>query len=482
MVLNKLKSKFEKVTGGSSIQNPPGLSTPALRREIFKYRLQVGTNIGGWFMLEKWLAPSLHTSNKSSDDSEFAAVSSSVKDMGLDRTRSKWDHHYDSFVNNADWNWLVEKHVNAIRVPLGFYVLGPDFVKGTPFDKVSGVYEHAWKKYKGMIELARTNNIGVLIDLHAVPGGANPDSHSGVSGGGKFFSSSSHVSLALDCVAYIAREVKDYDNVIGIQIVNEASYGATAEKYYTQAIRSIREIDPTQVIAISDAWDRGRYAEFVKEKPGVLVDTHIYKCFSDEDKSKTPNQLVAASEQEWLDTTMIVGEFSCTLDTSTWNRVSNSDRVKLRAEYGKAQFNCFAQKSAGFFFWTYKFEQGSGGEWDFREMVNSGCLPGYARTHLKATSNGEQEVRQALQSHAAYWDEHAYGEKMEHSRYQDGFLIGWQDAAQFWAEDESRIGQRASWKNARVQQHVLQKGNSRYLWEFAQGLDAGVQAFFQSLV
>ncbi|KAK9326040.1 glycoside hydrolase superfamily [Lipomyces orientalis] len=486
MVLDKLKSKFEskieKAIGGTSIRPPPYPSLPASRREIFKYRLQVGTNIGGWFMLEKWLAPSLHSSNKSSDDSELAAVSASVKDIGLDRTRAKWDHHYDSFLNDEDWTWLAKAHVNAIRVPLGYYVLGAAFVRGTPFVEVAGVYENAWAKYKGMLELARTHNIGVLVDLHAVPGGANADSHSGVSGGGKFFSSSLHVSLALECIEYIAREVKDYDNVIGIQVVNEASYGAAAEKYYVHAAQKIREIDPTQIIVISDGWDRGKYAEFVKDKPGMLVDTHVYKCFSEADKCNAPNQLVAAAAMEWLDTTMIVGEFSCTLDTQTWNRVSKSDRAKFRAEYGRVQFNRFAQNSAGFYFWTFKFEQGSGGEWDYREMVNSGCIPIYERTKHKVTSNGEQESRLAVQAHAAYWDSQVKGEKMEHSRYQDGFLTGWRDAAQFWAEDESRIGQRTSWKNARVQQHVQKNGNSKYLWEFEQGFDTGTQALLQSVL
>ncbi|KAK9371085.1 glycoside hydrolase superfamily [Lipomyces kononenkoae] len=482
MVLDKLKAKFEKSGGTPLIHDLPSLSTLASRREIFKYRLHVGTNIGGWFLLEKWLAPSLHLSNKSSDDSEFAAVSSSMKSVGVERTMSKWNQHYDSFINDEDWNWLVRNHVNAIRVPLGYYVLGRDFVKGTPFDKVAGVYEQAWRKYKGMIEIARSHDIGVLVDLHGVPGGANPDSHSGVSGGGKFFTSSSHVSLAVECVAFIAQEVKDYENVIGIQIVNEASYGAGAEKYYMQASKRIREIDPTQCIVISDAWDRGRYAEFVKDKPGMLVDTHIYKCFSDADRRQAPNQLIAAAGQEWLDPTMIVGEFSCTLDTSTWNRVSNSDRARLRAEYGYAQFNSFAHKSAGFFFWTYKFEEGSGGEWDFREMVNSRCFPVYNRTQRKATSNGEQEAAKAMQSHTAYWDGQAKHDKMEHWRYQDGFLTGWQDAAQFWAVDESKIGQRITWKNARLQQHVQEKGGSSYLWEFEHGFAAGVEAFLQSVL
>ncbi|KAK9240025.1 glycoside hydrolase superfamily [Lipomyces kononenkoae] len=482
MVLGKLKSKFEKSTQTPVIQAPLSLSVPASRREIFRYRFQAGTNIGGWFLLEKWLAPSLHEFNNSSDDSEFAAVSSSVKQVGLDRTITKWNQHYDTFINDQDWNWLVANHVNAIRVPLGFFVLGHDFVKGTPFEKVVGVYEQAWKKYKGMIEVARTHNIGVLVDLHAVPGGANPDSHSGVSGGGKFFTLPSHVSLALDCVEFIAREVKDYDNVIGIQIVNEASYGALAEKYYMQASKRIREIDPTQCIVLSDGWDRRRYAEFVKDKPGMLVDTHVYKCFSDADKSKTPNQLIVDASQEWLDTNMIVGEFSCTLDTSTWNRVSNSDRARLRAEYGYAQFHCFANKSAGFFFWTYKFEQGSGGEWDFREMVDSRCFPKFYRAQRKVTSNGEQEAVKATQSHSAYWDTQAKGAKMEHWRYNDGFLMGWQDAAQFWAEDESRIGQRTTWKNARARQHALTKGGSNYLWEFEHGFDAGVETLLRSVL
>ncbi|KAK9467113.1 glycoside hydrolase superfamily [Lipomyces arxii] len=479
-LINKLEKHHLKPSSGGSIPLSALPQAPPNQRDIYKYRFQTGVNLGGWFILEKWIAPSMHKFNKSDDDSEYAAVSGAVNVDGPEKAAAMWDHHYDSFVTEQDWKWLQDNHVNSVRVPLGFFCLGEEFTKGTPFSSVATVYKNAWKKYKAMIELAGRYKIGVLIDIHALPGGANPDSHSGIKGGGKFFQTSSHVSLGLKCVAFIAKEVQKIDNVIAIQIVNEASWDAPAESYYTNALKRVREIDPTQNVVISDAWNRGKYSDFVKDKPGMIVDTHVYKCFSDDDNKKRPQQLIKdIRDGEWFTSSIIIGEFSCVMSGNSWGNISEHDRAGLKREFGCAQINSFVQKSAGFYFWTYKFEEGPGGEWDFRQMVKENCLP-LPKRMGKHVSNGDQECKEMLGGHVYYWDNNSK-DKMEHWRYEEGFKTAWKDASAFYAFDESWIGQKETWRNARREQHVAHKKNSQYVWEFDQGFDAGLNRFMDQI-
>ncbi|KAK7203624.1 glycoside hydrolase superfamily [Myxozyma melibiosi] len=492
MVFGKLKDKIQAAKSSGSASSGSGgsdLATaayPPNKREIYKARVQEGVNLGGWFCLEKWLAPAMYSSFKDDnggDDSEYAAVSASVREQGVDKTREKWEKHWDSFVTEEDFKWLADKHVNAVRVPMGYWTLGEKFVGGTPFaeNRVAEVYRSAWEKYKKMISTAGNHGIAVLVDMHGVPGGANGDSHSGVKGGGKFFENSKLVAQAVDALAFVAEQVKSFDNIVGIQIVNEAAWDSKTDEYYNSAIRRIREIDAGQYVYISDAWNRSKYVEFAKSRPGVVVDTHVYRCFSDEDCKKSAEQLIKdVREKEALDSHCVVGEYSCTLSGSSWDK--GGDRDKLKREYGQTQIDVFARSAAGSFFWTYKFAEGRGGEWDFREMYDHGSIAPPKRSGRKASSDdADKRAKDATASHEKYWSEHAQGKKMDHARYESGFKIGWQDAAAFWALDESKIGARDGWKLMRTNDHTGQNGQSEFVWEFEQGLDAGVKAFEESV-
>lgn len=119
-------------------------------------------------------------------DAELDAVLSLFKKLGEDDTRSKFENHWKGYVNDDDWKWLAEHHVNSIRLPVGYWeVDGGAYTSGTNFDKYKGVYKNAWKIIKeNFIQKASDNKISVLIDIHGLPGGANNSGHSGESGAG----------------------------------------------------------------------------------------------------------------------------------------------------------------------------------------------------------------------------------------------------------------------------------------------------------
>ncbi|KAK9447633.1 glycoside hydrolase superfamily [Limtongia smithiae] len=453
--------------------------------DIYKTRLHVGVNLGGWFILEKWIAPYMYSAvPDGADDSEYTAVTSTIQKLGAEEARKKWESHYDSFITREDFKWLADHHVSSVRVPLGYWIIaGGGFVSGTPFDDqgVAYVYRNAWGHFTNMLRTAAEFGIGVLIDLHGVPGGANPDSHSGVCKGGNFFDTDAYIELAVGAVEYIANEAKNFANVIGIQLVNEASWDAKMDKYYCSAAAAIRRVDRTQRVYISDAWDRPRYQEFVKGKSGLLVDTHIYRCFTADASKKSPAQHVEEAKNESnLDTNTIVGEFSCTLPGDSWSQVTEGDRSRLRQQYGHAQVELYSRTTAGFFFWTYKFAEGRGGEWDLREMVDTGCIPLPARTGRRPT-DGSRECQDTTQGHVSYWNGAARGESMEHWRFEEGFRTGWMDSYKYWEMDESVIGQIDFLKSARLQQHIDSRGQSQYVWEFEHGFSAGVSVFRRSV-
>lgn len=56
--------------------------------------------------------------------------------------------------------------INTVRLPIGFWSLGPTYIAGTPFESVSDVYTNSWPRVVRAINLAAKYGLGVLVDLH----------------------------------------------------------------------------------------------------------------------------------------------------------------------------------------------------------------------------------------------------------------------------------------------------------------------------
>jgi aryl-phospho-beta-D-glucosidase BglC (GH1 family) len=88
-------------------------------------------------------------------------------------------------MTTADWAFLRDRaKVTSVRLPIGWFTLGPQFCSGTAFEPVAPVYTNQWAWVRKYVQAAADHGIGVLLDLHALPGGANDQEHSGT---GTFF-------------------------------------------------------------------------------------------------------------------------------------------------------------------------------------------------------------------------------------------------------------------------------------------------------
>jgi aryl-phospho-beta-D-glucosidase BglC (GH1 family) len=99
--------------------------------------------------------------------------------------------HWDTWVKDEDWAWLVERGINSVRIPvrmlrvvlkvrsavltyslytlqIGYYHLcgaDPSVVKNTAFEDFGYVFAGAWARITRAIETANEHGIGVLLGL-----------------------------------------------------------------------------------------------------------------------------------------------------------------------------------------------------------------------------------------------------------------------------------------------------------------------------
>ena len=147
----------------------------------------------------------------------------------------------------------------TIRLPIGYFDLPAAFLtQGTPFEPYAQVFAGAWDSIRTLISRLPARSVGVLIDLHALPGGANAQEHSGTNtGSADLWGSGHNRHLGVQCCKFIANEARSGLDITGIQIINEAEWDSPGMyEWYDECISVVSSVDPSIPVIISDGWMR----------------------------------------------------------------------------------------------------------------------------------------------------------------------------------------------------------------------------------
>jgi glucan 1,3-beta-glucosidase len=137
-------------------------------------------------------------------------------------SRSVLERHWDTFITQDDFYYLSGIGINTIRLPIGYWTIGPEFCRGTPFAPFAEVYQNSWTRVVRAINMAGQAGLGVLVDLHGAVGSQNGQSHSGVSDGStNLFDGSWNMDRTISVLNFLMQQLAYVTNVVGIQILNE---------------------------------------------------------------------------------------------------------------------------------------------------------------------------------------------------------------------------------------------------------------------
>ena len=510
-------------SGGTSIggsERPSTIRDPTVA-DVIRYRYHHGVNLGSIFVLEKWLTPSMFpTEAKLEQTSELEGATLWVKKLGIEGARAKFEEHWANALTEEDLDWLVNTaHVSSIRLPIGFFSLGPEFCKGTEFEAVAEIYTNCWLYVQRVVAKARSRGIGVLLDMHALPGGANEGEHSGTNlGKAKLWGDRFNLGRAKFALECLLDEAKKMEGVLGVQIVNEAAADAKGMyEWYDSLFISLYAIDPTMPLYISDGWNLETAVAYLtvhgatslrqKTNP-IVIDTHFYWAFSETDRHRPPQAIIdevptKLDELNGKDrnvcgsgaVSVVVGEYSCVLTEECHILGRGAQREDVVREFGQAQCELYQSRASGAFFWTLKMDWMPGGEWGFREQTDIGAitpppLMTYSVEEIQdrvhdAVTGRDAAMKESLDSHCNYWDESAPNKNYEHWRYGVGWNIGFDDASAFFTMRANgklgdsgggcdRIGLVDLW----VRKRILESGmRGDFLWEFEHGLRKGIADF-----
>ncbi len=329
-----------------------------------------GVNLGGWLVLEKWITPGLFAGQTAEDEYTLSQA------LGPVAAAKRLGHHRDTWITDDDFQWLARHGINAVRLPVGYWVAeeNPPFVS-------------AWEIVDRAFRLARNHGLKVLLDLHGVPGSQNGWDHSGRKGAVGWPNSPENIAHSLRVIADMAARCQGYDNLLGIELVNEPRDNISLDilkSYYQAGYARVRQhLAPARAaVVLHDSFRPLAWENFMNgpETSNVLLDAHLYQCFSDADHQRDlagQIEVAAVERKDQLDKMQkqnpcIVGEWSLGLPPAALAGLDPLAREAGMRAFGASQLVSY-ERTRGWFFWTYRTEAGGG--WSFRDCVNRGWLP-----------------------------------------------------------------------------------------------------------
>ncbi|KAJ9107163.1 hypothetical protein QFC19_002823 [Naganishia cerealis] len=346
-----------------------------------------GVNLGGWFVTEPWITPSLYSIGGSGDTplDEWSLCAA----LGKKKALGSLQDHWGSFFTRGDFEDIAAAGLNAVRIPIGYWNV-IDILDSEPY--VAGAYPYIIRAVYWAAEL----DLSVLLDLHGVPGSQNGQDNSGLSNIVSFQANQANFDRAVAAIRNLTEEFsKEVYNgtVTTIELMNEprisdANFTMSRLKaYYSTAAQTVQQYsDSAMRVLIHDAfWGPGYWDGFnpmtntTSTSPEWLdIDLHNYFAFAP--NNNLPEDVIlekVCNTSRYLRNTpslspVLVGEWSLETGTapnsSTIGRASQS---RARRTWFRKLFEAqLAGYSAfGWYFWTWKTECKSPGRAELRGIA-----------------------------------------------------------------------------------------------------------------
>ncbi|KAJ2465557.1 hypothetical protein GGI02_004657 [Coemansia sp. RSA 2322] len=368
-----------------------------------------GVNLGGLFVLEPWITPSLFAEWEGSPQSPVVDEWTYCAVLGKPECLRRLHRHWATWVQESDISTLASMHINTLRLPVGYWALAPD--PSEPF--VQGQVPYL----RQILNWAAVYNMRVILDLHGVPGSQNGFDNSGRRGDIGWTKGATDVQRSLDSLAMLAQLANEHPSVAAIQAVNEPANWGVAKReitqFYLQAYSVVKGISPRTTLIFHDAFlPQSEWGELVPANmTGSYIDTHVYHVFTEDllklsDATHISKACADGKNIGQLSSRLptICGEFSlATTDCARWlngfQRGARWDGSFLTTKpvvpggtcagqedmrgwslqkqlfmrtFAMAQLQAY-EEGNGWIFWNFKTETAD--SWNYIKLAQAGIIP-----------------------------------------------------------------------------------------------------------
>jgi hypothetical protein len=280
-------------------------------------------NLGNWLVPEGYM---WRFEGGPQSPSEIRALVLEL--LGPEGAAAFWQKYRDNYVTREDIALLHRAGFNAIRVPLHYSLFESDDAEG-------------FKLVDQLIGWSRAEDLYVLLDLHAAPGGQTGTNIDDSGGYPWLYASPLEQEHLIAIWRRLATHYRDEPAVLGYDLLNEpiphfpklAPLNSSLEPLYKKLSVEIRKMDAHHILFLGGAqWD-GNFSVFGKPFDGNVAYT-FHKYWTAPDESVI---------RQYID-------FRERYDVPIWMGESGENSDEWIAQFAKT----LEKNNIGWAFWPYK--------------------------------------------------------------------------------------------------------------------------------
>jgi hypothetical protein len=243
-----------------------------------------GVGLGSWLNLEHFML--------GLPGSEGALRGAIAEAHGSERAHRFWEAYRTALVGEADLRFLASLGMNSVRIPFNYRLFESDDAPGV-FDPRG--FEHLDRA----VALCRKHRLLAILDLHAAPGGQNPDWHSdNLRGESLFWEYAELRRRAVALWKHVAARYRDEPWVGGYDLLNEPvvlhADRTVVDRFFAECVREVRAVDPNHLLFVEgDLYARDFTVFGPLEDPNVACTFHFYPMFHAADLPPGPDRAAA---------------------------------------------------------------------------------------------------------------------------------------------------------------------------------------------
>lgn len=324
-----------------------------------------GINLGGWLVAERWMTPALFEGVEGNGERALA------RELGDRVAAERLKKHRDNFITEGDFEFLAREGFDFVRLPVGYWL----------FEQAEGFI--AGQEYVDRaFRWAKAHDIGILLDLHGLPGSQNGQDHSGQAGKVRFYRWW-HRRHAVKVMRYIAQRYGSEPALMAMEIINEPKarmflWGLL--RYYDKAFAAVQDhVNDGVKIIVSDAYEPLRLSRaLARRKYGnqLVLDVHLYQVFAADEQQMTLEEHMQKVDHGWGSLIeevrqnvplILVGEWSAALPANAYRNLKGGEQANSSLYY-RSQKELFDRTVWGHSYWSYKAP--GAGAWGWKDQAS----------------------------------------------------------------------------------------------------------------
>ena len=204
-----------------------------------------GVNLGGWFIMEKWMSP-LDSSNTIADT--YGAIQELDARFGVAKEQSLIKTYQTNWITTTDLDDLQSAGFNVVRVPVWWGQFYP----------INNVSNGAWRadafeRLDWLVSKCAARGLYVIIDMHGAVGGQSVSDDTGRANQNTYWNDANAQANTSFMWKQIATHYKGNSTVAAYDLINEPVGTPTndaAVNAQDNLYKAVRSVDPDHMIMI----------------------------------------------------------------------------------------------------------------------------------------------------------------------------------------------------------------------------------------